>query len=116
MRINLNLDNINYNTQPDRASCRAKAERIVNDLFSCEEEFNGWVTWPLDGAREILSAIEKDASRIRELCDVLVVIGIGGSYLGTAAILEALGGRREGCPEVVFAGNNLSGAYHSRLL
>lgn len=43
VRINLNLDNINYNTQPDRASYRAKAERIVNDLFSCEEEFNGWV-------------------------------------------------------------------------
>ena len=72
MRINLNLDNINYNTRPDRSSYRAKAERIVNDLFSCEEEFNGWVTWPLDGAREILPAIENEASRIRELCDVLV--------------------------------------------
>ena len=116
MRISLNLDNINYNTQPDRSSYRVKAEGFVNDLFSCEEEFNGWVTWPLDGARQILPAIENEASRIRELCDVLVVIGIGGSYLGTAAILEALGGRREGCPEVVFAGNNLSGAYHSRLL
>ena len=70
----------------------------------------------MDGARQILPAIENEASSIRELCDVLVVIGIGGSYLGTAAILEALGGRREGCPEVVFAGNNLSGAYHRRLL
>lgn len=77
MRISLNLDNINYNTQPDRSSYRVKAEGFVNDLFSCEEEFNGWVTWPLDGARQILPAIENEASRIRELCDVLVVIGIG---------------------------------------
>lgn len=65
---------------------------------------------------KLLDKLEQEARRIRSLCEVLVVVGIGGSYLGTEAVFSALGGRREGYPELVFAGNSLSGEYHSRLL
>lgn len=115
MKISLNLDKtfIDDSVLDER---RGFARQIVEDLYSCTETYNGWVKWPSEGAWHNIPSIEAEAERIRDLCDVLVVVGIGGSYLGTAAILEALGGNRPGCPDVIFAGTNLSGAYHSRLL
>ena len=97
-------------------ACKRLAEQEAVNLASTEEAFNGWVRWPFDMPKTLIDRMEKEAERIRGLCDTLVVIGIGGSYLGTEAILEALGGERPGCPEIFFAGNSLSGAYHSRLL
>lgn len=97
-------------------ACKRLAEQEVERLASVEEDFNGWVRWPVDMPKTLIDRMEKEAERIRGLCETLVVIGIGGSYLGTEAILEALGGERSGCPNLFFAGNSLSGPYHSRLL
>ena len=85
-------------------------------------DFLGWVDLPaaLDG--ELLSRIEADADKIRKMAEVFVVIGIGGSYLGSRAVIEALGDPFEDLkterknPYVVFAGENLSGRYHQALL
>ncbi|UCF05676.1 MAG: glucose-6-phosphate isomerase [bacterium] len=73
----------------------------------------GWLDLPGTGTREI-GAIADTAKRIQDENDCLVVIGIGGSYLGARAAIEAL-------PDsarfpVHFAGNNLSPEYHERLL
>ncbi len=62
----------------------------------------------------VLSRMKAAADELRHRCRKLIVIGIGGSYLGTAAILDALGGSRDGYPEVLYAGNNLSGNYLSK--
>lgn len=65
-----------------------------------------------------MDRVEAAARRIRDEAAVLVCIGIGGSYLGAQAVLDALGpyfGKGRG-PEVVFAGHHMSGAYHEQLL
>ena len=93
----------------------AKAKEIQDYLRKDKEDFTGWVNWPEEIPEEWMSKMEKVAEDIRSKCKVLIVIGIGGSYLGTAAILDALGGSKPGCPKIVFAGNNMSGYYHAGL-
>lgn len=95
---------------------RNAAEAAAADLAEKKEAFNGWVRWPYSMPDKLLDKIEQEARRLRSLCEVLVVVGIGGSYLGTEAVFSALGGRRAGYPDLVFAGNSLSGEYHSRLI
>lgn len=94
---------------------REKALAIRAELKEDKEDFTGWVNWPSEIPEEWMSKMEKVAEDVRKKCDRLIVIGIGGSYLGTAAIIDALGGSRPGCPEVIYAGNNMSGYYHAGL-
>ncbi|MBP3895012.1 MAG: glucose-6-phosphate isomerase [Mogibacterium sp.] len=94
---------------------REKALAIRAELKEDREDFTGWVNWPSEIPEEWMSKMEKVAEDVRKKCDRLIVIGIGGSYLGTAAIIDALGGSRPGCPEVIYAGNNMSGYYHAGL-
>ena len=65
---------------------------------------------------EVVDKIARTAEEIRQKCSLLVVVGIGGSYLGAKAVIEALDGGREGYPEVVFAGFNMNGSYTERLM
>ena len=84
-------------------------------------DFHGWLTLPRDFDREELSRIHAAAEKIRSDSDLLIVIGIGGSYLGARSAIEllrsphynALG--KDG-PAIYFAGCNLSGSYLSELL
>ncbi|MCB0640621.1 MAG: glucose-6-phosphate isomerase, partial [Phaeodactylibacter sp.] len=87
-------------------------------------EFLGWVNWPEQYDKEEFARVEAAAKRIQEQSEVLVVIGIGGSYLGAKAAIEFLGHafrndlpkeQRKG-PAVYFAGINISGTYLSQLL
>lgn len=87
------------------------ALRIRDELLEDKEAFTGWVNWPSAIPSEWMSDMKRVAEDIRNKCDKLIVIGIGGSYLGTAAALEALGGSKPGCPELLYAGNNMSGYY-----
>ncbi len=83
-------------------------------------DFLGWKTLPLD----IPESLIKDCETIRDEwkdkgVDLVVVIGIGGSYLGARCAIEALSHsfiRRKGVPQVVFAGNNLSEEYLAELM
>jgi len=85
-------------------------------------DFLGWVDLPANTDAALLNRIIKDAEKIRQMARIFVVIGIGGSYLGARAVIEALGNPFEsecggsGFPYVVFAGENLSEDYHARLL
>lgn len=90
------------------------AEAIMAELRRDIEEYTGWVNWPTELPEEWTAKMKTVAEDIRGRCDKLIVIGVGGSYLGTAAVLDALGGSAEGCPEVLYAGNSLSGNYHAR--
>lgn len=90
------------------------ADRMLYDGSGGGSDFLGWVNLPHNYDREEFENIKKTAGKIRSDSDILVVIGIGGSYLGSKAILEAL-------PEcdgttVLFAGNNLSPKYLNCLL
>ena len=80
-------------------------------------DFLGWVNLPEDYDKEEFARIKAAAKKIQQTCDVLVVIGIGGSYLGARAAIEFVNGqmyngvRPEGIPEVYFVGSNISSSY-----
>ncbi|NMA67355.1 MAG: glucose-6-phosphate isomerase [Clostridiaceae bacterium] len=87
-------------------------------------DFLGWVELPNNYDKEEFSRILKSARKIREDSDVLIVIGIGGSYLGSRAAIEALTHsfynilpkeKRNG-PEIYFAGHNISSTYLAELM
>ena len=67
----------------------------------------GWVDWPINYNGEEFDRIKKAAEKIRSDSDYLVCIGVGGSYLGYRAVIEALGGER-GRTKLVFTGNSFS--------
>lgn len=94
------------------------AHEMLQEKKGPGSEFLGWVQLPQDYDKDEFSRIQAAAKRIRETADVLVVVGIGGSYLGARAVIEALTPqfRQGGGPEVIFAGFNLSAAYHADLL
>ena len=75
--------------------------------------FTGWVHLPRDYDKEEFARIQAAAERIRKDSQALVVIGIGGSYLGARAVIELLGSpnynlKRKDTPDILFAGNGLS--------
>ena len=77
-------------------------------------DFLGWVDPAKIVSGDELQTIKTLAAQIRESSDVLISIGIGGSYLGARAVIEALG-EGDG-PEVLFAGNSLSAHDHAKTL
>ena len=87
-------------------------------------DFLGWVDLPETYDKEEFARIQKAAEKIRSDSDALVVIGIGGSYLGARAAVELLGhpfaqavsAEKRGGPEIYFAGNQLSPRYLKGLL
>lgn len=85
-------------------------------------EFLGWIDLPGRIDDSLLTDIETDALTLREKAEIIVVIGIGGSYLGARAIIDALSSPFSSCssakgnPVIVYAGNNLSQDYHAGLL
>lgn len=95
---------------------QAELENAKNKLWSGKEPFTGWVNLPFDYDKKELKEILAAAEKIRKQCDVLIVIGIGGSYLGAQAAVSALRTEKESVPEIYFAGQNLSGTYHKELL
>ena len=83
-------------------------------------DFLGWKTLPIDVKEELISSCEqvRDSWKAKGV-DLVIVIGIGGSYLGARCAIEALSHcfiRKEGTPQVVFAGNNLSEEYLAELM
>lgn len=91
-----------------------KALAVRAELCEDKEAFTGWTNWPSTMPSEWMGQMLSAAEDVRKKCDKLIVIGIGGSYLGTAAVIEALGGSKPGCPEILYAGNNMSGYYHAK--
>ena len=102
----------------------AEIHNSLNEVANDEKEFVGWLELPTNYDKEEFARIKKAAKKIQKDSDVLVVIGIGGSYLGARAVIEALthtfhnsmpSGKRK-VPQIVYAGNNLSPVYMNELL
>lgn len=89
-----------------------------------EDEFLGWVDLPVNYDKEEFRRIKKAAKKIQKDSDYLIVIGIGGSYLGARAVIEAIKGCFDSMipcderktPKIIYAGNNLSPNYLHDLL
>ncbi len=101
-----------------------RAHTLLHQKNGPGSDFLGWVDLPVAYDREEFTRIKAAAEKIRKDSDVLIVIGIGGSYLGARAALEALSHsfynllpkeKRNG-PEIYFAGNHISSTYLAELM
>lgn len=94
---------------------------LIKNRSGAGSSFLGWVDLPVAYDREEFARIQNAATYIRQNCDIFIVIGIGGSYLGARAAIEFCQGqlhnrtRKEG-PEICFAGNSISTACLNELL
>ncbi|MBW6410518.1 glucose-6-phosphate isomerase [Clostridium weizhouense] len=87
-------------------------------------DFLGWIDLPVNYDKEEFARIKKAAQKIQSDSDVLIVIGIGGSYLGARAAIEmltsnfhnVLDGTKRKTPQIFYAGNNISSTYMAELL
>lgn len=84
-------------------------------------DFLGWVDLPVNYDKDEFARIKRAAEKIKNDTDVLLVIGIGGSYLGARAAIEFLKGQnynrlRKGVPEIYFTGNSISGSALSEIM
>ena len=89
------------------------AVELLNSRTGAGNDFLGWLDLPVDYDKEEFSRIKKAAQKIRNDSDVLVVIGIGGSYLGARAAIEFCKSQNRNLtekPQIIFAGNTLSSA------
>jgi len=98
-----------------------RAHELLESGSGAGGEYTGWVRLPEAPDAAELERIAKAAERIKSGSDTLVVIGIGGSYLGARAVIELLKSPeynmiKKDTPNIIFAGNNLSGAYLRRML
>ena len=96
------------------------AHNMLHDKKGPGSDYLGWVTLPYDYDKEEFSRIKQAAQRIRSHSDALIVIGIGGSYLGARAAIEALShsfhNQMNDNTQIYFAGQNISSTYISHLL
>ena len=100
------------------------AHQMLHEKTGLGNDFLGWIDLPNAYDKEEFARIKKAAKKIQSDSDVLVVIGIGGSYLGARAAIESLGHcfrnnltkEERKYPEVYFAGNNISPTYLMDLL
>ena len=92
------------------------ADAELRDGTGAGNDFRGWIDLPVDYDKDEFARIKKAAKKIQSDSEVLICIGIGGSYLGAQAAIEFLNsnfyGKAKGdMPTVVFCGNSLSGSY-----
>ena len=124
--IKLNLKNSGI-TQKSIMEYKAQVENIHKDLHRRadeENDFVGWLNLPTNYDKEEFKRIKKAAKKIKKESDILVVIGIGGSYLGARAVIESLTStfnnmlpaKQRKFPQIVYAGNNLSSNYLNELI
>ncbi|MFT8710244.1 MAG: glucose-6-phosphate isomerase [Sporolactobacillus sp.] len=101
----------------------AAAHQSIHEKTGAGSDFLGWLDLPTNYDKEEFARIQKAAEKIKNDSDVLVVIGIGGSYLGARAAIQTLShsfynelaGSDRKTPQVFFAGNSISSTYLSDL-
>lgn len=97
---------------------------VLHNRANDERDFVGWLELPTKYDKKEFSRIKKAAKKIQEESEVLIVIGIGGSYLGARAVIESLTNsfynmlpnNQRKTPEIVYVGNNLSPNYINDLI
>lgn len=96
--------------------------KALHDGTGKGNDFLGWLTLPSSLTEEQLADIQDTANRFRKNCQVVVVVGIGGSYLGSRAVIDALSGSfdwlqtERQSPVILYAGNNIGEDYLVELL
>ena len=118
IRVNIN-DALGAVSQNAIEAMASEVRSSVNTLVEgtgAGNDFLGWIRLPENTPDSLLDDIQATAERLRSECDVVVVVGIGGSYLGAKAVIEALGNpfdvyNAAHKPQIVFAGHNIGEDY-----
>jgi glucose-6-phosphate isomerase len=100
------------------------AHNMLHEKSGAGNDFLGWIDLPVNYNQEEFERIKKAADKIQKDSQVLIVIGIGGSYLGARACIDALSHtfynslteEQRKTPEIYYVGNNISGTYLRNLL
>ena len=97
------------------------AHNMLKDKSGAGSDFLGWTTLPFDYDKEEFARIKECAKKVKDLCDVFVVIGIGGSYLGARAAIEFVrsplyNNLKKDTPDIYFSGCNISAEALQELL
>lgn len=121
MNIRLNIENalgcVTRNQIENMLPEGAAALETLEKGTGAGNDFLGWVNLPSGTTPELLADIKASAAKLRSNCDYVVAIGIGGSYLGAKAVIEALSNSfaaylpSENSPKVLFAGQNIGEDY-----
>ena len=98
-----------------------KAHNDLHNKTGAGNDFTGWVDLPVDYDKDEFDRIKVAAEKIKKNSDVLIVIGIGGSYLGARAVIEFVKSQnyndlRKGTPAIYYAGNSISPSYLNELI
>ncbi|MDR0269824.1 glucose-6-phosphate isomerase [Paenibacillus sp.] len=115
----INQHEVDYFAEPIKL-----AHEQLHNKTGAGSDYLGWIDLPTAYDKEEFARIQKAANKIQNDSDVLIVIGIGGSYLGARAAIEALSHSfynylpkdKRKTPEIYFAGNNISSTYVTHLL
>ena len=99
---------------------KAAHDQLVN-RNGLGSDFLGWIDLPVDYDKEEFARIKQAAAKIKKDSDVLIVIGIGGSYLGARAVIEAIksslyNSLKKDTPDIYFIGNSISPTYLSEVV
>ena len=124
--IKLNLKNTGI-SQKSIMEYKEQVEIIHKELHKRaidEKDFVGWLELPTNYDKKEFSRIKKAAKKIKKESDILLVIGIGGSYLGARAVIESLTStfnnmlteKQRKYPQILYVGNNLSPNYINELI
>ena len=124
MSVALNTKHLSsFISEEEYAAIYPQVEAAHNQLEAKSgpgNDFLGWMYLPRDYDKEEFARIKEAAAKIREDSDVLVVAGIGGSYLGARAVIEAVKGQfhneLENGPKIYFCGNSISPTYLNNIL
>lgn len=106
---------------PGIAPAVKAASAMVRNRDGLGNEFLGWVDLPIDYDKDEFARIKAAAAKIQKSCDICVVIGIGGSYLGARAAIEFVksplyNDKKKNTPSIYFAGNNICSSALAELL
>ena len=124
--IKLNLKNSGI-SQKSIMEYKEQVENIHKELHkrtNDEKDFVGWLELPTNYNKKEFTKIKKAAKKIKKESDILIVIGIGGSYLGARAVIESLTSsfnnmlteNQRKYPQILYVGNNLSPNYINELI
>ena len=124
MSVALNTKHLSsFISEEEYAAIYPQVEAAHNQLEAKSgpgNDFLGWMYLPRDYDKEEFARIKEAAAKIREDSDVLVVAGIGGSYLGARAVIEAVKGQfhneLENGPKIYFCGNSISPTYLNNII
>ncbi len=123
--IELNIDHALYFAEKEYDALKdetSAAVTTVEEGTGAGNDFLGWVKLPSETPESLIAGINATAKRLREKCDYVVCVGIGGSYLGAKAVNTALADNFEyyyapnpGSPKVLYAGQNIGEEYTAEL-